>query len=210
MTVSEERRHDLHTRLAEVLGSGAAATLMELLPPVGWADVATRADLERLESVLTARFAATDARLEAFAGQMESRFAAADARLDALVEQMESRFAAADARFEAFAEQIESRFAATDARLEAFAEQMESRFAAADARIDARSRDTETRVDSLADRMEAGFATLRAELGQAKGELLATFEGKLNAALVSQTRLIVFSMVAYFVAIAGLFVGLGR
>ena len=48
MAISEESRHHLYLRLEEVLGSEEAATLMEHLPPVGWADVATKRDIEGL------------------------------------------------------------------------------------------------------------------------------------------------------------------
>ena len=48
MVISESHRHELHGRLIEALGPEAAATLMEYLPPVGWADVATRRDLDSL------------------------------------------------------------------------------------------------------------------------------------------------------------------
>jgi hypothetical protein len=54
MTVSERARHELHGRLEEMLGTEEAATLMTLLPPVGWADVATKRDLDAL-SALTKR-----------------------------------------------------------------------------------------------------------------------------------------------------------
>ena len=48
MGIDERSRHELHDRLVEVLGSDQAATLMEYLPPVGWADVATKRDLDQL------------------------------------------------------------------------------------------------------------------------------------------------------------------
>lgn len=45
MTITEENRFRLHQRLEQLLGPDEAATLMEHLPPVGWADVATKHDL---------------------------------------------------------------------------------------------------------------------------------------------------------------------
>ena len=43
--VSDESRRDLYEVLEKRLGQGPAGTLMELLPPVGWADVARQSDL---------------------------------------------------------------------------------------------------------------------------------------------------------------------
>ncbi len=43
--VSDEARRDLYDVLERQLGQGPAGTLMELLPPVGWADVARQSDL---------------------------------------------------------------------------------------------------------------------------------------------------------------------
>jgi hypothetical protein len=48
MAIDERSRHQLHARLEEVLGPQEAAVLMEHLPPVGWADVATKRDLDHL------------------------------------------------------------------------------------------------------------------------------------------------------------------
>ena len=55
MAVHERRRHQLFRRLEEVLGQDEAGTLMEHLPPVGWADVARRSDLERLSDRFDAK-----------------------------------------------------------------------------------------------------------------------------------------------------------
>ena len=48
MAITEEERHRLYLRLEEVLGPEQATTLMEHLPPVGWADVATKRDIDTL------------------------------------------------------------------------------------------------------------------------------------------------------------------
>lgn len=62
MSIDERKRHALYQRLDDVLEEEHADTLMELLPPVGWADVATKRDLDlkldALEARLAARFTA--------------------------------------------------------------------------------------------------------------------------------------------------------
>ena len=56
MAITEESRHQLYTRLESVLGPQEATVLMEHLPPIGWADVATKRDLEIVEARMEARF----------------------------------------------------------------------------------------------------------------------------------------------------------
>lgn len=53
MAVTEKQRHDLFNKLEETLGSDGAATLMDMLPPVGWADVATKHDIAALRQATT-------------------------------------------------------------------------------------------------------------------------------------------------------------
>jgi hypothetical protein len=45
MSITEGQRHELHEGLVEAIGRDRADTLMSMLPPVGWADVATKRDL---------------------------------------------------------------------------------------------------------------------------------------------------------------------
>jgi hypothetical protein len=56
MSVSEYERTQLFRWFEESMGKERATTMMALLPPVGWGDVATRRDLEVLEARLDARF----------------------------------------------------------------------------------------------------------------------------------------------------------
>ena len=88
MTITEANRHQLHQALITALGEEEAATLMEHLPPVGWADVATKTDLDHLSAVLDSRFDA-----------IHARFGAVDSRLDAIEARFDARFGAVDARF---------------------------------------------------------------------------------------------------------------
>jgi hypothetical protein len=52
MSITEASRFQLRTAIGQILSEEAADTLMELLPPVGWADVATKTDLQYLRDEL--------------------------------------------------------------------------------------------------------------------------------------------------------------
>ena len=47
-SITEASRFQLRTAIGQILNEEAADTLMELLPPVGWANVATKTDLQHL------------------------------------------------------------------------------------------------------------------------------------------------------------------
>ena len=53
--ITEASRHAMYRHLEEVLGHETATQLMEHLPPVGWADVATKRDLDHLETRIELR-----------------------------------------------------------------------------------------------------------------------------------------------------------
>jgi len=58
MRIDERTRREMYERLEVVLGVQAADALMEHLPPVGWADVATKSDLNLGLEVLENRLLA--------------------------------------------------------------------------------------------------------------------------------------------------------
>jgi hypothetical protein len=93
MAITEESRYRLHSRLKTTLGDEEAATLMEHLPPVGWADVATKQDLAQLGQLIDHRFQVVDERFngldERFKG-LDERFKGIDERFKGLEHQIEA------------------------------------------------------------------------------------------------------------------------
>lgn len=88
MELDESLRRELFNALDTALGARPAATLMAHLPPVGWADVATKHDLHQLELRLEARF--------------ETRFESVDRRLD----DMDRRLGRVEDRMDGFDERL--------------------------------------------------------------------------------------------------------
>ena len=60
MAVNERTRHEMYSGLEEKLGTKVADAVMAHLPPVGWADVATKQDL----AALAQRFEHMDTRFD--------------------------------------------------------------------------------------------------------------------------------------------------
>ena len=91
MTVDERSRLQLAEALKRALGDEEGITLMELLPPVGWADVARKDD-----------FRLVDLRFDALEARMDARFGIVDTRLD----RIETRVGTLESRFDDLAREI--------------------------------------------------------------------------------------------------------
>ena len=85
MAIDERTRHEMYSGLEEKLGTKVADAVMAHLPPVGWADVATKHDLEFVRTANGQRF-----------DQVGARFDEVDARFD----RVDSQFDRVDAQFE--------------------------------------------------------------------------------------------------------------
>ena len=127
MSVTEYERNQLFAWFEEHMGKERAAAMMNLLPPIGWGDVAMKRDLDVVVERIDARFERVDARFD----RVDARFEQVDARfvqIDARFEQMDARFVQVDARFE----QMDARFDAMDAKFEG----LEARFQTLDGKVD--------------------------------------------------------------------------
>ena len=96
MVVTDDSRFQLHRRLEAVLGHEEASTLMAHLPPVGWADVATKRDLDHLADQLRLEWKADIGEL---AAEMRSGFAQVAAEFAAVRKEMADLGAQVEKRF---------------------------------------------------------------------------------------------------------------
>jgi hypothetical protein len=81
MSVDEARRLLLHDAARDAWGAEAALVLMEMLPPTGWADVATKRDLDQLEQRMDSRFEAVDARFDMLRYEFDGKLATMERRI---------------------------------------------------------------------------------------------------------------------------------
>jgi len=70
VTITESTRHQFHQALIASVGEEEASTLMEHLPPVGWADVATKTDIDNLRVATSADFTAVNLKLDTTAAEI--------------------------------------------------------------------------------------------------------------------------------------------
>jgi len=73
MAIDERARRELYEAAEQELGAGPADTLMASLPPVGWADVATKSDLAMVKSDLAAVEANLRLEMEGVEARLGSR-----------------------------------------------------------------------------------------------------------------------------------------
>ena len=98
MALRERTRHQLYEAARGTLGDAAAETLMELLPPVGWADVATKHDLAALEERLGLRIDGLGLRIDGLGLRidgLELRICGVEERFTGLLATTEARMEAA-------------------------------------------------------------------------------------------------------------------
>jgi hypothetical protein len=148
MSISENERHQLFTWFEEQMGIERAATMTNLVPPVGWGDIATRRDFVNLDSKIHGAAEGLDAKIDRAVERL-------DAKIDGAVDRL-------DAKIDAVAGQLDAKISAVDVKIDAFAERLDNKFDALDSMCDRRFSALETRLDGLdarLDRMNQSFIT---------------------------------------------------
>ena len=84
MSMTEARRTEMHIGLRESLGPRVADSLMEHLPPSGWADVARQSEVNLRFDMVQIQFEMIDRRFE----EIDRRFEEVDRRLDSIEARM--------------------------------------------------------------------------------------------------------------------------
>ena len=89
MAITQAQRASLHTNLVELMGEQDAEALIELLPPGGWDNVATKDDVKTLETTLkaaiTAGLAETNAAITAGLAETNAAITAGLAETNAAI-----------------------------------------------------------------------------------------------------------------------------
>ncbi|MGH8884371.1 MAG: hypothetical protein ACRDYX_04210 [Egibacteraceae bacterium] len=115
MAVDERTRHGLYTRLEEVLGGEHAMTLMEHLPPVGWADVATKQDLGVLKGDLAALEQRLGQRIDGLEERIDLKIDGLEERIDLKMEGLEGRI---DLKIDGLEERIDHKVDGLEERID--------------------------------------------------------------------------------------------
>jgi hypothetical protein len=120
MSTYDESRYRMHQRFDDVLGSEVAATVMEHLPPLGWHEIATKADLRALGAATKADVSALGADLRALGAATKADLRALEAATRSDLRALEMEIGALEGRIDTRLEGLRAEFQ-RDLRLQGFA-----------------------------------------------------------------------------------------
>ena len=110
---TEASRHQLYDVLKVVLSVEPADELLSYLPPVGWADVATKADLGMIRNEMDAQRAETRGDLAEMRGELGGQIAALDVKFGGL----DVKFGGLDLKLDGLSEKLDAKFESADHKM---------------------------------------------------------------------------------------------
>jgi hypothetical protein len=184
--VSEAARHDLHEGLIEGLGPERAGTLMELLPPVGWGDIATKEHVDQ-------RFDRLSERLDHLGERL-------DHQVGLLSERLDERVGLVNDRLDQQAGSLTDRL---DRQAASLSERLDRQAASLNERLDQQVALIRKDLNHLDERLAGQMAVLRGEMEVGFAQGRASLKTELNETI----RLWIFGIVGTNFAMASFAVG---
>lgn len=90
MAVTEEARHKLYRHVEEDWGEDVANTLMDHLPPGGWANVATKDDIASLRKDMDHKFGLMDEKIDHKFAMVDLKFETMGDKVDKAIHEVTS------------------------------------------------------------------------------------------------------------------------
>ena len=147
--ISEAQRFEMHSKLRTLMGDEVANTLMEHLPPSGWADVARKSDVDRLEVAMK-----TDIE------RLEVDITRVEVALRSDIERLESEIARVEKSLRADIQRLEIEIARVEKSLRADIQRLEIAMKADIERLDKRMNHLVAGMWAMASIMTTGFVGL--------------------------------------------------
>jgi uncharacterized protein YPO0396 len=191
--VSERDRHDLYVAVQDQFGERHADTLMNLLPPVGWADVATKEDVRQLGERLDTRIDHVRTELHQLGERLTGDTRTLGERLTGdtrtLGERLDTDIGHVRKEIVELENRIGLRFDAVDLRFQALEQGLDARFAAVDDRFGRAEEAWELRFDGLEHRFVG---------------MLHETKGAMHEAMHKQLRVLVLGLLGSFTSMMSL------
>ncbi len=199
MTVTEAQKVELFHRLTDAIGAEAADTLIQQLPPVDWSEIATKADLAKLEGRLLAEIAALDARHTDIALKTVAKLDATNEKLAAtnksvalLQSDMVEGFASLDTKLTEGLSAASSETGSVENKMtEGFANAQTER-----TKIEPKMTEGFANVRN---EMTEGFASVRAEISGIESKLTESL-AEFRLVLAKHARWTIYGLVGFFLS----------
>ncbi len=202
MMVDERARHELFGRLEDVLGAERAVTLMEHLPPVGWADVATKHDLSAEVGLVRRDLAAVEERLNLRIDGVRQEL---DSKLGSEVGSLRHEIGALEQRLGADIGALGQKL---DSDMGALGQKLGADIGALGQRLDSDMGSLEQRlgadIGALGQKLDADIGSVRQEIITAKQETVALLRAEISDGLTAQTRTLMFAVLGALTSMAAL------
>ena len=108
MPTNENVRLRIRQYLIELMDEEAADAMMESMPPTAWSELATKADIDRLDGRVDSMHTGLSARIDELGDRMNTRIDGLTERMDSLADRLDARVDGIGQRMDDMAERMDS------------------------------------------------------------------------------------------------------